>query len=58
MIWLICKIILLILLGSTVVAQVETFIEDYQDRDVGYLAGDAFVIIWLVANAVILIMWL
>lgn len=57
MIWLICKVILLILLGSAVALQVETFIEDYQNGDMGYLGGDAFSIIWLVANAVILIMW-
>lgn len=58
MIWLICKIICLILLGSDIAVEAETFIEDYQGGDKRYLAGDAVVIIWLVANAVIMIMWL
>lgn len=57
MIWLVCKIICSFLLGSTVAVVVKTFIEDYQDGDIGYLAGDAVVLIWLVANVVILIMW-
>lgn len=58
MIWVMCKIICLILIGSAVAVVVETFIEDYQDGGKGYLAGDAIVIIWLVANAVLLIMWM